>query len=182
MAHPYRRQEYRPVEPLISLVQADGRGDLERKANSGDAGDPFRARHNNAFNKTTVPAAAYYDRSLSNIDISEISDSGASMTFKVGALSAENPLSPTPAAAVPINRPSYDIKASPTGNVVFTLPAAGYVSVRAYDVRGKQVAVLVDGMRNVGTHNVRVGMGQGLYIIRMKSGEYYKEVKIRRFK
>ncbi|MDR2694239.1 MAG: M6 family metalloprotease domain-containing protein [Chitinispirillales bacterium] len=169
--------------PLLSLVQADGRGDLERKTNSGDAGDPFRARHNNAFNRATVPAAAYRDGSLSNIDISEISDSGASMTFRAGALSAENPSSPTPAAVVPVNRLSYGIKASASGNITFTLPAPGYVSVTACDVRGRQSAVLVDGMRNSGTHNIKADMmGQGIYMVRMKSGEYSKEIKIRRFK
>jgi hypothetical protein len=71
--------------PLLSLVQADGRGDLEKKANSGDAGDPFRARHNAVFNKATSPAAVYRDGIASNIDISEVSDSGASMTFRVGS-------------------------------------------------------------------------------------------------
>jgi len=70
--------------PLLALVQADGRNDLENKTNSGDATDPFRARHNASFNKTTNPAAAYFDGVLSNIDISEISDSGAAMTFRVG--------------------------------------------------------------------------------------------------
>ncbi|MDR2591648.1 MAG: M6 family metalloprotease domain-containing protein [Chitinispirillales bacterium] len=165
--------------PLLSLVQADGRGDLERKANSGDAGDPFRARNKNAFNKTTVPAAVYYDGTLSNIDISEISDSGAAMTFKVGALSAGNPSSPTPTASVSAKQLSYDIKASPTGTITFTLPTASRVSLKAYNINGKLITTLVDGMKNRGTHNVHVGMGQGLYIVKMKSGGYSKEVKIR---
>jgi M6 family metalloprotease-like protein len=167
--------------PLISLVQADGRNDLEKKTNSGDAADPFRSRNNAAFNKTTTPAAVYYDGSLSNIDISEISDSGAVMTFKVGALSAGNSSPPTPAAAaVTTGRLSYDIKAFPSGDIMFTLPTAGYVSVRAYDARGKQAAVLADGMRNGGTHNINAKMmGQGLYIIRMRSGDYSKEVRVR---
>ncbi|GBU21957.1 hypothetical protein R80B4_01859 [Fibrobacteres bacterium R8-0-B4] len=166
--------------PLISLVQADGRGDLERKANSGDAGDPFRARNKDAFNKTTVPAAVYYDGSLSNIDISEISDSGAAMTFKAGALSAQTPSSPTPTAPVSTNQLSYGLKASTSGTVTFTLPTAGHVSLKAYDIRGKQVAVLIDGMKNSGTHSINYRMiGQGLYIIRMRSGGYSKEIRVR---
>jgi len=162
--------------PLISLVQADGRNDLERKANSGDAGDPFRARNNNAFSKTTSPAAAYYDGTLSNINISEISDSGAEMTFKAGNLSPSTPTS----VAISASQLSYGVKASPSGAVTFTLPAAARVTLKAYDARGKQVAVLVDGVRSGGKHSVNAKMmGQGLYIIRMKSGEYTKEVRVR---
>jgi len=167
--------------PLIALMQADGRNDLERKVNSGDAGDPFRARHNSAFNNATAPVAAYYDGTLSNINISEISDTGAVMTFKAGALP---PATPTPAAAVPANQLSYDIKASPSGTVTFTMPTAGHVSVKAYDVRGKQAAILVDGVRNSGTHSINSKMmaGQGLYIIRMRSGGYAKEVRVRSYR
>ena len=162
--------------PLISLVQADGRNDLEKKTNNGDAGDPFRARRGDAFNSASVPPAVYYDGSLSNINISEISDSGAAMTFRIGSASSPTPL----AAAVSKNQLSYDIKASPSGTVAFTLPAAARVTVKAYDVRGKHTATLADGMKPGGTHIVNAKMkGQGLYIIRMKSGEYSKEIRIR---
>jgi M6 family metalloprotease-like protein len=70
--------------PLIALVQADGLYELENKVNGGNAGDLFRARHNASFNKATAPAAVYHDGVLSNIDISEVSDSGAAMSFRVG--------------------------------------------------------------------------------------------------
>ena len=70
--------------PIVALVQADGRNDLENRKNNGDAADLFRARYNASFNKLTNPAAVYYDRVSSNIDISEISDSGAVMTFRAG--------------------------------------------------------------------------------------------------
>lgn len=164
--------------PLLSLVQADGRNDLERRANNGDAGDPFRARSKDAFDKTTVPAAAYYDGVLSNIKISEISDSGAVMTFRAGNLS---PSASTPSSApVPATPLSYDIKASALGTVTFTLPAAAQVTLKAYDARGKLTAVLFDGVKSGGKHSLNTRMtGQGLYIIRMKSGGYSKEVRVR---
>jgi hypothetical protein len=168
--------------PLITLIQADGRNDLEKMVNSGDAQDPFRARHNNAFSKTTNPAARYYDGTPSNIDINTISDSGAVMTFRIGDLRiAKDPLSPTPtAASIQTNRLSYDLKTSPSGAITFTLPAAAQVTIKAYNAKGKQIKTLVDGMRNSGTHSINPNMiGQGLYIIRMKSGKYSKDVKIR---
>jgi len=71
--------------PLIALVQADGKNELENLSNhNGNAADLFRARHNASFNKLTTPAAVYHDRVSSNIDISEIGDTGAVMAFKVG--------------------------------------------------------------------------------------------------
>jgi len=83
--HVYTRGDNtKPGAPLIALVQADGRNDLERKANEGDGTDLFRVRVNTAFNKTAVPAAVYHDGITSNIDIEEISDTGAVMTFKIG--------------------------------------------------------------------------------------------------
>jgi len=170
--------------PLIALIQADGRNDLERKTNNGDARDPFRARHNDVFNKTTTPSAAYYDGVLSNIDISEISDSGAEMTFWVGKMSDEDPSPTTPALAGSINQLSYDLKLSPSGTITFTLPKAAPVTVKAYDIRGKLAATLVDGTRNGGIHTVNTAdiAGRGLYIIRMRSGGYSKDIKIRRVK
>jgi M6 family metalloprotease-like protein len=166
--------------PLLSLIQADGRNDLEKKRNNGDAGDPFRARHNGIFNSATVPAAIYCDSTPSNMDISEISDSGAVMTFRVGG---KEPFRPTPVTGnVASGQLSYGIKISPSGGVTFTLPEAGHVSLKAYTMRGRLAATLVDGMRNGGTHTVNVNakaMGAaGLYIIRMKSGEYEKDVRM----
>jgi len=173
--------------PLISLVQADGRDDLEKKANGGDADDPFRASRNNAFNNTTVPAAAYRDGVLSNINISEISDSGAVMTFRAGGVSdgdSSSSITVRAATAVSVNPLPYDIKVSPFGAVTYTLPAIARVTVKAYTPRGKLAAILVDGTRNGGAHSVNTtnAMGQGLYIIRMRSGEYAKDVVMRRFK
>jgi len=81
------------ARPLVALVQADGNKDMENKKNAGDATDLFRAslRVNsvvkNTFSKTTAPAAAWHDGVTSNIDIVEISDSGAQMTFRIGGAS-----------------------------------------------------------------------------------------------
>jgi len=185
--------------PLIELIQADGRNDLENKTNSGDATDPFRARYNASFNKATTPAAVYHDGVLSNIDIHEISDSGANMSFKVGSgtsgidyedsiSTADEKQSPTTPiiSSASIKALSYDIKALPSGDITFTLPSAERLSLKLYDVRGRHVATLVDGMKNAGTHRVKTSniasMGQGLYIVRMRSDRYSKDVKLRCFR
>jgi len=52
-----------------------------------------------------------------------------------------------------------------------------------YDVKGRMVAVLHDGAKNPGVYSVNLatragGVNQGLYIIRMKSGGYSKDVRV----
>ena len=70
--------------PLVALMQADGRNDLENGVNKGDATDLFRASVQTNFNKATIPAAFYHDETASDISITEISDSGEVMTFRIG--------------------------------------------------------------------------------------------------
>ena len=65
-----------------SLVQADGRHDLESDPNNlGDATDLFAKGHNDRFNGVTAPGSAWWDGSASGLDISAISAAGPSMTF-----------------------------------------------------------------------------------------------------
>jgi M6 family metalloprotease-like protein len=80
---------------------------------------------------------------------------------------------------------AYGIRVTPSGNVRFSVPNAGHVSLRMYDIRGKLVATLFDGTRSPGVYSVNMsalhggaGVGQGLYIIRMKSGAYSNSVKV----
>lgn len=70
--------------PLLALVQADGRNQLENRNNSGDANDLFRSNFNDRFNSTTNPAALYHDGTGSGIDIADISAVGNVMTFTIG--------------------------------------------------------------------------------------------------
>ena len=61
-----------------------------------------------------------------------------------------------------------------TGGVVrVRLPAAGMVRVVVYDVLGRQVAVLADGERAAGTHDVALGaerLTPGVYVVRLTAG------------
>ena len=68
----------------VALVQADGRNDLEDRVNFGDDTDLFRLGVQTKFNSKTTPAAIWHNRTPSKIAITDISDSGAVMTFKIG--------------------------------------------------------------------------------------------------
>lgn len=61
----------------------------------------------------------------------------------------------------------------------FALPAEGPVSLAVYDVQGRRVATLVDGVRPAGTHRVTWGgaddqgrpVGSGVYFVRLNAAE-----------
>lgn len=66
-----------------SLVQADGRHDLENNpSNYGDATDLFGKSVNAHFGSETNPNSKWWDGTPSGLDISEISAAGEVMTFK----------------------------------------------------------------------------------------------------
>jgi len=66
---------------LVTLVQADGRWDLENGTNNGDQTDLWYAPNYVEFDPTTSPAATWWDGTSAPIYIDGISASGAEMTF-----------------------------------------------------------------------------------------------------
>lgn len=75
----------------VSLVQADGRYDLQRDVNTGDATDLFyagnpAAGYRNEFSVASTPAARWWDGLSSGLTLSDFSVSGPFMTFRVGTL------------------------------------------------------------------------------------------------
>jgi M6 family metalloprotease-like protein len=67
-----------------SLEQADNRFDLEHNANAGDGEDLFASPHAVSFNDGSTPNSHWWNGSASGLAISQISVSGATMTFSVG--------------------------------------------------------------------------------------------------
>ena len=69
-----------------SLVQADGEFDLERGEGGGhygEAKDLYYAGGNTHFGESTNPSSRWWNGTSSGLDISNISESGTSMTFKM---------------------------------------------------------------------------------------------------
>lgn len=68
---------------LVDIEQCDGRADLNKNANSGDATDPYPAGGQTQFIATTTPNSKAYDGSDSKIAITNIANAGANITAKV---------------------------------------------------------------------------------------------------
>jgi hypothetical protein len=60
-----------------------------------------------------------------------------------------------------------------TTTISFSLPETGRVVLKVYDVYGKEVTVLADGIREKGTHTVLFqtqGLASGMYLYRLSAG------------
>ena len=67
--------------PLVKLIEADGLNQLKTKLNEGDTGDIFPGSTGNRFfNPYSTPNSKLYNNSDSFVRVSNISDSGATMT------------------------------------------------------------------------------------------------------
>lgn len=70
---------------------------------------------------------------------------------------------------------NYPNPFNPVTVILLTLPAAGNVTLKLYDITGRETATLVDGYHEAGTHTVTVdagglGLASGVYLYRMTAG------------
>ena len=62
-----------------------------------------------------------------------------------------------------------------TAQIEYVVPRTGPVSLKIYDVLGREVAALVNGKRPAGTHRIAWQADRaasGTYFVRMQSGEF----------
>jgi hypothetical protein len=55
------------------------------------------------------------------------------------------------------------------------LPQAAQVKLTVFDVMGREVAVLINGMRDAGSHSVTfdaTGLASGIYLYKLEASEY----------
>jgi M6 family metalloprotease-like protein len=65
----------------LSLEQADGRFDLERRANGGDVEDLYGSPTATRFGTATAPASTWWDGTNSGLEIVDVSAPGTTMTI-----------------------------------------------------------------------------------------------------
>ena len=70
---------------------------------------------------------------------------------------------------------------NPSTTISFTIPQSQHVSLVVYDVLGRAVATLVDSELGAGSHSVSVdgqNLASGMYIYRIRSGDFVQEKKM----
>jgi len=70
---------------------------------------------------------------------------------------------------------NYPNPFNPSTSISFTLPEVSQVRLTVFDVTGREVAVLVNGMRNAGTHSVTFdasGLASGIYLYKLEAGSF----------
>jgi hypothetical protein len=84
---------------------------------------------------------------------------------------------PAPAARLLLLEPIRPNPLQSQGEIAYTLPGAGRVRLAAYDVAGRQVAVLTDGVQESGRHFLRWdgrdagghALSAGVYVLRLET-------------
>ena len=76
---------------------------------------------------------------------------------------------------------NYPNPFNPVTRIEFALPEAGLTRLIIYDIRGREVAILIDGEMSAGFHNVTWDaskMASGIYFYRMTSGSFVNTKKM----
>ena len=70
---------------------------------------------------------------------------------------------------------NYPNPFNPVTNLEFGISKLGFVSLRIYNMLGKEVATLVNEKQNAGSYNVRFdgsGLSSGMYYYKLESGSF----------
>jgi hypothetical protein len=76
---------------------------------------------------------------------------------------------------------NYPNPFNPATTITFELTARSHASLRVYDLLGREVAVLVDGMRAAGTHREQFnasGLASGVYVARLQAGSFSQSIRL----
>ena len=75
---------------------------------------------------------------------------------------------------------NYPNPFNPTTTIEYTIPQSRFVSLKVYDILGREVKTLVNGQELPGTHKVRfngIGIASGVYFYRIQAGEFISTKK-----
>ena len=76
---------------------------------------------------------------------------------------------------------NYPNPFNPTTTITYTLPSEGFVTLKVYDILGNEVAALVNGRQNAGSHSVLFDasrLASGVYLYKLSSGDFKQARKL----
>ncbi len=76
---------------------------------------------------------------------------------------------------------NYPNPFNPSTVIKYSLPERNYVNIRVYNILGKEIAMLVNEVRNAGNHSVEFnaeGLPSGVYLYKVQSGDFLEVKKM----
>jgi hypothetical protein len=76
---------------------------------------------------------------------------------------------------------NYPNPFNPSTTIKFQMPSKGFVTLKIYDIIGREVATLVDGFQEAGPHDVKFdasNLPSGVYLYRITTGTYVAAKKL----
>ena len=76
---------------------------------------------------------------------------------------------------------NYPNPFNPATNIKFQIPSTSFVTLKVFDVLGREVATLVNEEKTAGTYSAQWNAGSvasGVYFYRLKAGEYVATKKL----
>ena len=70
---------------------------------------------------------------------------------------------------------------NPTTQITYSIPHSSYISLKVYNLLGKEIANLFEGYRNAGSYKITfnaAGLASGVYLYRLKAGNFMETKKL----
>jgi len=174
-----------------TLLAASGTGTISGIEGSGD--DYWYVRGTTIYRSTNLGTSwtLSHTHTAAQNDISLATDGAGCMTGWSGGTTGT--IAKMTGVPVGINDPTSEIPSAyslmqnypnpfnPATSITFALPIAGNVELKVYDILGKEVASIVSGNLNAGTHIVPFdasALASGVYIYKITAGSFIDSKKM----
>ncbi len=108
-------------------------------------------------------------------------DSYIPKIIKLASLNLDVPPQQIPLPSQYQLHPNFPNPFNPSTEISFDMPYGAPATLKVYDVLGREVATLADGMLEAGTHRVTfdgTGLASGVYIYRLESNNFVQSKKM----
>ncbi|MGE5353683.1 MAG: T9SS type A sorting domain-containing protein, partial [Acidobacteriota bacterium] len=125
---------------------------------------------NNATVSTASNTVTFQQNTLSNLVILTAAKTATAMDSQTGEVPGNYQLSQ-----------NYPNPFNPSTVINYTITKAGFVSLKVYNILGKEVATLVSGQMEAGAHSVQFNasnLPSGIYIYTIQAGEFSASKKL----